>query len=150
MSVGTVVSQPISDLNFVKGDSVCIGDSSNPVPVLVIEFWATWCPPCRASIPHLTKVQEKFKNVTILGVTYEKGVDKITEFVNGMGDQMNYTVAVDINETAKNAIFTPSGARGIPRAFILVKNKIVWSGHPMDEAFETELQKAVEQADSTA
>ncbi|CAG8635924.1 26342_t:CDS:1, partial [Gigaspora rosea] len=49
MSVGTVVSQPITNLNFVKGDSVCIGDSSNPVPVLVIEFWATWCPLCRAS-----------------------------------------------------------------------------------------------------
>ncbi|CAG8789949.1 32746_t:CDS:2, partial [Racocetra persica] len=110
-------------------------------------FWATWCPPCRASIPHLTDVQQKFQNATILGVTYEKDVDKITEFVNRMGDKMNYTVAVDTNETAKSAIFTPSNARGIPTAYILVKNKIVWQGHPMAQDFETELQNAVSQVE---
>ncbi|CAG8684752.1 14861_t:CDS:2 [Cetraspora pellucida] len=148
MSVGTVISQPISDLTFIKGDPVTIGDQHNPVPVLVVEFWATWCPPCRDSIPHLTDIQQKFQNVTILGVTYEKDVDKITEFVKSMGDKMNYTVAVDTNESAKNAIFTPSNARGIPTAYILVKNKIVWQGHPMGENFETELQNAISQVES--
>ncbi|CAG8740766.1 2707_t:CDS:2 [Dentiscutata erythropus] len=171
MSVGTVISQPISDLTIIKGDPVTIGDNDNPVPVLVVEFWATWCPPYRASIPHLTEIQQKFKNATILGVTYEKDVDKIKTFVQGMGDQMDYTVAVDTNETAKSgwfkevnlfyiliksstnllkkmkAIFQPSGARGIPTAFILVKNKIVWQGHPMAEEFEAELQKAVSQGE---
>ena len=37
--------------------------------VYVVEFWATWCPPCRTSIPHLTELQKKNKDVTFIGVS---------------------------------------------------------------------------------
>ena len=57
---------------WVKGEPVTI--SADAKNIYVVEFWATWCPPCRTSIPHLTEMQKRFKekNVTIIGITDEK------------------------------------------------------------------------------
>ena len=57
--------------HWVKGAPVDI-NKANEKKIHVIEFWATWCGPCRTSIPHLTKLQKKFKNqgVTILSLIH--------------------------------------------------------------------------------
>jgi len=64
---------------------------------LVLEFWATWCPPCRASIPHLTELAHKYKSagVEFVGITNEPNETMIKQFVTRMGAQMDYTVAID-------------------------------------------------------
>ncbi|MFN9853729.1 MAG: TlpA family protein disulfide reductase [Planctomycetota bacterium] len=51
--------------------------------VYVVEFWATWCPPCIKSIPHLTKLQKKHKNIVVLGVAGSErgGKDPLEAFV---------------------------------------------------------------------
>jgi len=58
----------ISD--WVKGKPVDLAAGKGK-QVYVIEFWATWCGPCRTSIPHLTELQKKFKDkgVTFVGVS---------------------------------------------------------------------------------
>jgi len=146
MSVGTT-SPLISDLRFIKGGPLIIGAESQTEPsVVVVEFWATWCPPCRTSIPHLTEIQHKFRDVVIIGITREKDEELVRSFVNEQGDKMDYIVAIDENDTARNALFVPSGSRGIPTAFILVNNKVVWHGHPMDSGFEPELTAALSKA----
>ncbi|KAJ3410263.1 hypothetical protein HDV05_003989 [Chytridiales sp. JEL 0842] len=135
---------PITGLHFVKGEPVKVG---HPVPegkkvVTVVEFWATWCGPCRDSIPVLSKTAQRYstKAVDFIGVTNEKDVSKITAFVNQMGDSMSYPVALDLESSAQREIFAPSGARGIPFAVIIgVEGKVVWAGHPMDPAFEKNL-----------
>ena len=55
---------------WVQGGPVEIKDGQ----VTVIEFWATWCPPCRASIPHINELYKQFKdkNVAFVGVSDEK------------------------------------------------------------------------------
>ncbi|AQT67318.1 Cytochrome c biogenesis protein CycY [Anaerohalosphaera lusitana] len=118
----------LSVAEYIKGEPVTMTEGN----VYVIEFWATWCPPCRASIPHLTELQEKYENATIIGISNE-GADKVKPFVEEKGDEMAYTVAVDDDRSMSKAYMDTYGVRGIPHAFIVdQQGKIVWHGHPLD------------------
>lgn len=93
----------------------------------ILEFWATWCPPCRTSIPHLNEVYEKFKGkgLEVIGVTDEdKGtVEAFTKKI-----PIRYHVGYDNGGRLSKSF----GVRGIPHAMIVNKEgKIVWEGHPM-------------------
>ncbi|HEX7861919.1 MAG TPA: redoxin domain-containing protein [Verrucomicrobiae bacterium] len=115
---------------WVKGEPVQISDGGDK-HIYVVEFWATWCPPCRTSIPHLTEIQNRFKdkNVTIIGITDEKE-STVKPFVNNLGSKMDYRVAIDEGATAKGYM-QAYGINGIPHAFIVQDKKVIWHGHPM-------------------
>ncbi len=115
---------------WVKGDKVEAFEEGH---VYVIEFWATWCVPCRQSIPHLTELQEAYdKNVTIIGVSDEQP-DVVKPFVTEMGKKMEYTVAIDQNRQTNSAWMQAAGQNGIPCAFVVDSSKkIAWIGHPME------------------
>ncbi len=125
--------------SFVKGDRV---SEFEPGKNYVVEFWATWCPPCKTSIPHLTELQKKNPSVTFIGVSIsEQDQEKVKPFVEEMGDKMAYRVAIDsvpdkekANEGAMAKTWmTAAGQEGIPAAFIVNKEgKIAWVGHPME------------------
>ena len=119
----------LEGLEFVKGGPVKIEKGK----VYVVEFWATWCPPCRRSIPHLTEVAAKFRDrgVQIVGVSDEEaGVVK--PFVEQQGDTMDYVVAIDTKGGVGKAYMGAYGQDGIPTAFIVdAGGKVVWYGHPL-------------------
>jgi thiol-disulfide isomerase/thioredoxin len=122
---------PLKIAEWVKGNPVDLAAVKGK-QVVVVEFWATWCPPCRTSIPHLTEMQKKFKDVIFIGVTDEE-VATVKKFVTKMGDQMDYVVAVDANRKTSAGYMEAFGEGGIPHAFIVDKEgRIVWHGHPMD------------------
>ena len=125
---------------WVKGAPVKEFKKGN---IYVVEFWATWCGPCRVSIPHITELAHKFKDkVTFIGVDVwetQAGSDDISymvtveEFVKEMGDQMDYNVAIDGPKgTMAKTWMEAAEQNGIPTAFIVNKDGlIVWIGHPM-------------------
>lgn len=124
---------------WVKGAPV---NSFQKGKVYVVEFWATWCGPCKKSIPHLTKMQKKFgANVTFTGISVYEGqdlkdnkhLDKVASFVKDMGKTMDYTVGADAKEgVMAKSWMEAAGQGGIPTAFIVNKEgKIAWIGHPM-------------------
>ena len=138
---------------WVKGDGPAGLEAGN---VYVIEFWATWCPPCRDSIPHLTHLAHAYRDrVTFIGVSvWEQGSGQETEdhvdaFVSGMGDTMDYLVARDTeSNTMADAWMRAAGQDGIPCAFIVDGNgKIAWIGHPMS-SMEKEIDAVLAKADS--
>lgn len=94
---------------------------------MIVEFWATWCPPCRASIPHLNEIYAKYKDkgLQIVGITDEDRA-KIKKFEKEV--PIEYAVGLDANgKYAK-----PFGIQGIPHAVLVDKTgKVVWEGHPM-------------------
>jgi len=105
--------------------------------VVVVEFWATWCPPCREAIPHLVKLynKDKAKGLIVIGLTNEKRKSaKIDKFVKKM--KMNYIVGTGSTSGQEY------GVRGIPRAFVIVDGKIIWEGHPVGELDEV-VEKAL-------
>jgi len=116
---------------WVKGGPVNVAPGDK---VYVVEFWATWCGPCRVSIPHLTELQKKFKDkgVVIVGVSGEKP-EEVRPFVESKGAEMDYAVAVDKNGETNAKYMDAFKQEGIPTAFVVDKQgKIVWVGHPMD------------------
>ena len=106
---------------------------------LLLEFWATWCPPCRKSIPHLNEIYAKFKDrgLQVVGVTDEPNA-LIRKFQKQI--PMDYPVATDTG----GRLGQKMGIRGIPHAFLVNKEGvIVWQGHPMSMP-EAEIEKILE------
>lgn len=82
---------PVQVSGFVKGEPF---QDFQRGQVYVIEFWATWCVPCKESIPHLTELQKKYgEKVRILGVSiWEPREEAVEPFVREWGEKMDYTV----------------------------------------------------------
>jgi thiol-disulfide isomerase/thioredoxin len=134
------IAPPLTVSKWVKGSPV---DGFRPGRVYVVEFWATWCGPCRTSIPQLAELQKKHKGVTVIGVSVcENDPKEVEPFVKQMGDTMGYLVAQDdVPEDSKRgregkmalAWMDAAGEGSIPTAFIVGKDgRIAWIGHPMD------------------
>lgn len=134
---------------FIKGEEVKGFEKGK---IYVVELWATWCGPCRTTIPHLTELQKKYEDVTIIGVAIlEEDQSAVAEFVEEMGKKMDYRVALDLvpadaepteGKTVQNWM-EPAEQQGIPTAFIINgDSKIAWIGHPGE--MEEPLDKIVE------
>ena len=106
-----------------------------PGKTYVVEFWATWCGPCKDSIPHLTDLAKKNPEVTFVGVSvWEDDKDgNVKAFVDGMGDKMDYHVGYSGNQDGMAATWMKAaGQNGIPTAFVVKDGTIEWVGHPME------------------
>jgi len=123
---------------WIQGEPVSGFDSNH---IYIVEFWATWCGPCRASIPHLNELYEKFKDQKLIAIgqdVWEQNEDGVAPFVKTMGDKMTYRVALDDKrQDTKGAMATAwmdaADQHGIPTAFIVNKRgNIAWIGHPME------------------
>jgi len=107
--------------------------------VVLLEFWATWCPPCRASIPGIERLHKAYgnKGLTILAISYDEGGwDKVRDFV--AEHKITYAVLKGTDDVSAKYL-----VRMIPAMYLVDKQGIIrkqYMGAGNDEELEKEIK----------
>jgi cytochrome c biogenesis protein CcmG/thiol:disulfide interchange protein DsbE len=111
----TAYSEKAPDFTLKSIDGKTIKLSNYKGKIVIIDFWATWCPPCRKGIPDLIEIQKEYsKDVVVLGISVDRETAKdVPGFVKN--NKINYTVAL-FNE---NIIKSYGGINSIPTSFVI-------------------------------
>lgn len=106
---------PEFSLQDINGKTVKLSDHKNKI--VILDFWATWCPPCRKGIPDLIKLQKKYKDqLVIIGISLDTDTKKdVVPFAKNYG--INYPVVYGNQEVVNNY----GGIEAIPTSFVIDK-----------------------------
>lgn len=124
----------LQDLN---GNNVSLSDYRGKV--VLLEFWATWCPPCRASVPALEKLHTSYKDkgLAILAISMDEGGwSSVQSFAKDYG--ITYTVLKGTNE-----VMSKYRVRVIPMTFLIDKQGNVSPKSLAGFGREDELEKEI-------
>ena len=118
---------PDFTLKDLDGNDLKLSDYRGKV--VVLDFWATWCPPCRKGIPDFVEMQEKYgeDKFVIIGINLDQGKESevlpmVTEFSEKY--KINYPVVMHNQEV----VYAYGGIRSIPTTFVLDKEGKVRQG----------------------
>ncbi len=134
---------PDFTLNGLDGKPVALADLKGKV--VVVDFWATWCPPCRKSLPHLNALSEdkdlQAAGLKVLALDLNEEKEKVQGFINDK--KFTFTVLLDSEgKVAKEFLVS-----GIPQTVIIGRDgKIKKVTIGFDEGGEDHLKKAVTDA----
>jgi len=123
---GTDLSVPELTLKDLDGNDVSLSEYKGKV--ILVNFWATWCDPCRVEIPWLIEMQQKYgpKGFVILGIALdEEGKSVVAPFVakerfdvNGTKEPMSYKILIG-NDDAANKF---GGLFGYPTSILISRD----------------------------
>jgi thiol-disulfide isomerase/thioredoxin len=113
-SVENVRPAPQFSLANLDGKNVSLKDFANKV--IVVDFWATWCGPCREEIPHLNELYENYrgKGLVVVGISMDaEGPEVVKQFAKEL--RMEYPVVMG-NENVQQDF---GGIVGLPTTFVI-------------------------------
>jgi thiol-disulfide isomerase/thioredoxin len=100
----------------LEGKAVSLADYKGKV--VLVDFWATWCDPCKDEIPELIKLQDELgpKGFVVLGVSMDEDAAEVTPFAKAA--KINYPVILNGGELAPKGWIVP----GLPTAYLIDKD----------------------------
>jgi thiol-disulfide isomerase/thioredoxin len=107
--------------------------------VVLLEFWATWCGPCRETMPHLEKLHREYasKGLEVVAVSSEEE-SLVRTFAKNSG--FTYPIYTDPLGVTNGAF----GVGSIPHAVVLSRDgSVVFQGHPLDEGMDPAIERAL-------
>ena len=119
---------PAFALPTLAGEPVALSDYRGRL--VILDFWASWCVPCRLSMPSLAAMADDLgEDVVLVGVSLDRSEVDARSYV----DTRDYTnlIALYGSLSAARAVADDYGVRGIPRTFVIDREGIVrFAGHP--------------------
>lgn len=142
------VGNPSPDFTLTSLDGATVTSSSLKGDIVVLNFWATYCQPCRAEIPELNSFAAS-SGAKVVGITLDsEGTTAVRQYEKEQKFKLNYTVLLGNEE-----IFTRFNGVGIPYTLVLDRTQHIVSiyRHPVDkETLERDLQKIDQRREGTA
>jgi peroxiredoxin len=133
---------PDFSLETLEGDTIKLADLRGQA--LLINFWATWCPPCRAEMPAIQQVYERYRDqgFTVLAVDLQEGNAEVAAFTEQMG--LTFPILMDRD----GQVFSRYRVKALPSTYFVDREGIIREvtiGGPMTEAFiESQVTKLLE------
>ncbi|HKJ38544.1 MAG TPA: TlpA disulfide reductase family protein [Anaerolineales bacterium] len=124
---------PDFELQTITGETIKLSDLRGQA--VLVNLWATWCPPCRAEMPAIEKVHNEYKDdglvVLAVNMTYQDTASNIAPFLDEYG--LTFPILLDVN----NSVGTAYQLRSLPSSFFIDRDGIITEvviGGPMAEA----------------
>jgi thiol-disulfide isomerase/thioredoxin len=140
------IAPEVTNITYLQGDAVEYGTKA----AYLIEFWATWCAPCKESAPVLSRLQAEYKDRGLLVAGFSDETETIVKsYLAAYGANIAYTIGLDPDGVVQKNFIDGYGEMGIPWAFLLDGDgTLIWVGHPMAEELEVELAKLLPEPES--
>lgn len=135
----STASAPDFSLPTPDGKTLKLSDYKGKA--VIIDFWATWCPPCRKGIPDLIALKKKYgsKGLEVIGISLDRDTKKdVPQFIKDKG--INYPVVYGDD----NVVVNYGGVRAVPTSFVIDKQgKIIasYEGLISSETYESHIKK---------
>ena len=114
--------------------------------VVLLDFWAVWCAPCRAETPHLKRAYEEFKNqgFEIIGVSLDHDKAKLLEYIK----EQEVTWPQFLNETGENDIAQKYKVMAIPQAFLIDREGVIRKANLRENSLEPAIAELIQERDA--
>src|SRR5208282_470287 len=132
------------DFSFTTQEGVTVSNATLQGKVVLLDFWATWCEPCREALPHVRDIAKKFQEqpLVIMSVSLDEDEAKWKDFIakNGM-TWINYR-----DGGFKGPVAKLFGVEAIPHTFTIDADGVLQDEHIGDAAIEGKLKKLLARA----
>lgn len=135
-------AKPARDFNLPDLDGKPHKLSDYRGQVVLVNFWATWCPPCRREMPSMERLSQRLKDqpFVILAVNQQEDPDRVFVFTGQLDPAPSFPILFDRNSTVSHAW----GVLGLPASFIVDKaGRVVYRAMGGREFDHPEIEQAI-------